>query len=252
MTGQWTLAVTSSTGVMGLALGQVSNAAVTSCSDIEVFTDRRHAEEISPRLQELLASAGVAIGNLDRLVIDVGPGRFTGLRVGLASVRALGFALDIPLVGLTSLAVLAASTEVDAGRVTAVIDARRNEVFQQTFDGGVPVTDAVVGRPEDLAPGSAGTGSADTASSDMESAGTGSAGTDAAGAVAGDGVDRYLEIYQAAAASSGVAVLTERHPRAAVMLSMSQGLPGVPGTEIQPLYLRDPDAKPNIKTRPTS
>jgi tRNA threonylcarbamoyl adenosine modification protein YeaZ len=242
MSGQWTLAVTSSTGVMGLALGKVSDGDVTSCCDIEVFTDRRHAEEISPRLQELLATAGVAIGDLDRLVIDVGPGRFTGLRVGLASVRALGFALDIPLIGLTSLAVVAASTEVDAGAVTAVIDARRNEVFQQTFDGGLPVTEAVVGRPEDLAPTSVGAASSDT----------GSARTASAGAVAGDGVDRYLDIYQAAAANSGVAVLTERHPRAAVMLSMSQSLPGVPGTEIQPLYLRDPDAKPNIKTRPTS
>ncbi len=227
MTGQLTLAVTSSTGVMGLAIGRVSDSGVEDRSDIEVFTDRRHAEEIGPRLQDLLEAAGVVIGDLERLVIDIGPGRFTGLRVGLASVRALGFALDIPLIGVTSLAVLAASAEVGDEAVTAVIDARRSEVFQQSFSAGAPVSEAVVGKPEDLAPL-------------------------AGGAIVGDGVDRYIEIYRAAAEKSGADVLTERHPRAAIMLEMSRGLPGKPGTEIQPLYLRDPDANPNIKTRPTA
>ncbi len=227
VTGQLTLAVTSSTGVMGLAIGRVSEAAVEQASDVEVFTDRRHAEEIGPRLQELLDGAGVAIADLERLVIDIGPGRFTGLRVGLASVRALGFALDVPLIGVTSLAVLAASAEAGDGTVTAVIDARRNEVFQQTFTDGAPVSEAVVGKPEDLA-------------------------GEAGGVIVGDGVDRYVDIYRAAASATGATVATDRHPRAAVMLSMSRGVPGKPGTEVQPLYLRDPDANPNIKTRPTA
>lgn len=218
-----TLAVTSSTGVMGVAVGRVGSQAVEHMADIEITTDRRHAEEISPRLAELLDRAGTTLAEIERLVIDIGPGRFTGLRVGLATVRALGFALQRPVIGLTSLSVLAAGSETkEHGVVTAVIDARRNEVFQQSFDRGVPLGEAIVGSPENLA-------------------------GKAVGLVVGDGLDRYLECYEAASTGSPV---TGCNPQAAVMLDVSRGMIGKPGTEIEPLYLRDPDAKPNIKTRP--
>lgn len=233
-----TLAVTSSTGVISLALGTVGpglDGAVDLAGEITIATDRRHAEEIGPRLQELLDAAGAGFGDLDRLVVDVGPGRFTGLRVGLATVRALAFALDLPVIGLTSLAVLAnderhrdaQSVTVSSGgdvAVTAVIDARRSEVFQQTFAGGAAVTAALVGSPEELA-------------------------ATARGLVIGDGVDRYADHYRAVA---GLTVLDGVHPRAATMLAMSRGDGGRPGTEVQPRYLREPDATPNIKTRATA
>lgn len=239
-----TLAVTSSTGVIGLAVGRVASGRVADdriseytvehLSEIEVVTDRRHAEEISPRTSELLASAGVGLGDLDRLVVDFGPGRFTGLRVGLATVRALAFALNLPVVGVSSLEVLAAGAVSDtavAGDgappavVTAVIDARRGEVFQQTFRNGQPVAPAQVGEPDQLA-----------------------ATVEGGSVVVGDGVDRYLDQYRAAEANR-LRLFEGRVPKASVMLELSQGRPGVPGTEIQPLYLREPDAKPNIKTR---
>lgn len=229
-TGRLTLAVTSSTGVMGLAVGRVSDGHVGHLGEVVVVTDRRHAEEISPRLQMLLADAGVALRDIDLLAIDVGPGRFTGLRVGLATVRALAFSLDRPVIGLSSLTVLAAGTasEVSNGAgdtVTAVIDARRNEVFQQTFTGGSASGPAVVGGAETLA-------------------------AQARGVVVGDGLDRYLDHYRAAAARTGAIPVTEQNPRAATMLELCRGVDGEPGTSIQPLYLRDPDANPNIKTRP--
>lgn len=230
-----TLAVTSSTGAMGVALGR----SVTDAIEVEVLTDRRHAEEMSPRLQEVLDRTGVSLKDIERLVVDIGPGRFTGLRVGLATVRALAFALDVPVVGLTSLAILGAGYGVDSvgiddsgaigdgvdnQAVTAVIDARRAEVFQQSFVAGVPVGDPQVGPPEVLA-------------------------KTASGVVVGDGVDRYIEHYEPVA---GVTVAGGRNPSAAAMLSLAGSLPGVFGTDIQPLYLRDPDAKPNIKTRQTA
>lgn len=238
-----TLAVTSSTGVMGIAIGEVDERSARTLGSVEITTDRQHAEELSPRLLALLDETGLTLADVDRLVIDVGPGRFTGLRVGLASVRALGFALDRPVIGLTSLAVLAAgaaSTDsadgpdpdgigaggagdgANVGPVTAVIDARRAEVFQQTFEAGMPVAAATVGDPEVLA-------------------------RSARGLVVGDGVDRYAEHYEAV---EGLTVVEGRNPNAAVMLRLSQGVVGKPGTEVEPLYLRDPDANPNIKTRP--
>ncbi len=223
-----TLAVTSSTGVIGLAVGRVAAAGVECLGDIEVVTDRRHAEEISPRINELLGSAGVGLGDLSRLVVDFGPGRFTGLRVGLATVRALGFALQIPVIGLSSLAILAAGGPAERSNrsVTAVIDARRGEVFQQTFLDGEPSTPAQVGEPGSLA-GAIASG----------------------GLVVGDGVDRYLDEYRAAAATGQFELVEAEVPKGATMLELSRGLPGSPGTEVQPLYLREPDAKPNIKTR---
>ena len=224
MSGGLTLAVTSSTGVMGLAIGQVSSTEVAQLAAVEVVTDRRHAEEISPRLQELLVEASVSISDLDGLVVDIGPGRFTGLRVGLASVRALSFALGLPVVGLTSLSILAAGAPAGAEMVTAVIDARRNEVFQQSFRAGVPVDEPRVGSADVLA-------------------------AEAGGVVLGDGYDRYAEAYQA---SRGRVLVADQNPQAPVMLELSRGMVGKPGTEITPLYLRDPDANPNIKTRPTA
>lgn len=236
-----TLAVTSSTGVMSLAIGRTDRpgAGVEQLAEVEIVTDRRHAEEISPRLEELLHKADVSLADLDRLVIDVGPGRFTGLRVGLATVRALGFALDLPVIGLTSLAVLAAGQrfgeadsgaggdnhlDSDPGAVTAVIDARRSEVFQQTFVHGRPVGEPRVASPEALA-------------------------GEARGVVVGDGVDRYHEQYAEQSALTGIVPIVGVAPRASVMIELSRGLAGRPGTEVEPLYLREPDAKPNIRTR---
>ncbi len=224
-----TLAVTSSTGVMGLALGPVTTAGTGPQTDpgriasIEIVTERRHAEEIGPRLQELLNGAGVGFAELDRLVVDVGPGRFTGLRVGLATVRALAFALDLPVVGLTSLAVLAAGHhgETESTAVTAVIDARRNEVFQQTFVGGAPAGPARVGPPAELA-------------------------GEACGLVVGDGLDRYVDLYRAV---PGLDCQRHRHPSAEVMLALGRGRPATAGVDVRPLYLREPDANPNITTR---
>jgi tRNA threonylcarbamoyladenosine biosynthesis protein TsaB len=233
-----TLAVTSSTGVMGLALGRVADDGVDLLGQVEIATDRRHAEEISPRMAHLLADAELRMADVERLAVDIGPGRFTGLRVGLATVRALGFALQVPIVGLSSLAVLAAGADSEPGGrpnpgpVTAVIDARRGEVFQQTFHHGEPVAPATVGDPAELAVAAA------AYSSDS-----------ASGRLLGDGLDRYLDLYRPVAEQHGLETLEGRTPKAAVMLELSCGRPGRPGTEIEPLYLRDPDATPNIKTR---
>jgi tRNA threonylcarbamoyl adenosine modification protein YeaZ len=229
-----TLAVTSSTGVMSLALGLVDRVGdsqpVSVLCDVTVATERRHAEELIPQVQRLVADAGFTVGHLDRLMVDVGPGRFTGLRVGLATVRALAFSLGRPVVPLTSLAVLAASAprpqtdaDVDPGTVTAVIDARRSEVFQQTFVDGEPQSEPVVIAPEDGA-------------------------KSAAGVVVGDGLDRYVDLYREAADAASL-VVEGVHLTAVAMLGLGQGVAARPGTEITPLYLRDPDAVPNIRTR---
>jgi tRNA threonylcarbamoyladenosine biosynthesis protein TsaB len=235
------LAVTSSTGVIGVAFGVVGGERPMAETTIE--TDRRHAEEISPLIARLSSDAGIALTDLDLLVVDRGPGRFTGLRVGLATVKALAFALDLPVVGLTSLEVLAQAPQVlghgrchGAGQgaetraagdetVTAVIDARRSEVFQQTFKAGLPLTDPVVGLADELA-------------------------RMAAGLVVGDGLDRYPDPYDREAVHGRLTPLRGVVVAAATMLRLAVSGDLVPGAAIEPLYLRNPDVNPNVKTRP--
>ncbi|MEM7341007.1 MAG: tRNA (adenosine(37)-N6)-threonylcarbamoyltransferase complex dimerization subunit type 1 TsaB [Actinomycetota bacterium] len=216
-----TLAVTSSTALVGVAIGTIdpTTETVEVLTSASVETDRRHAEELTPLIVSCLAAVGAAPTDVERYVADIGPGRFTGLRVGLATVRTLALATGRPVVAVTSLETLAAA---EAGEpVLAVIDARRAEVFQQPFAAdGSPMAVAVVGDPaalDDPAPGMV---------------------------VVGDGADRYADRY-------GAAVRSGRQPDAEVMLRLAAGREALPGPEVQPLYLRDPDVNVNVKTRHT-
>lgn len=224
-----TLAVTSSTAVVGVAvvrtLEQASAAEQVGPAEIlahhHLSTDRRHAEEITPMIQRALADADVHITELDRLAVDVGPGRFTGLRVGIATVRTLAFALSRPVVGITSLEALAATQS--GATVTAVIDARRAEVFQQRFGPEGPIGEPTYGPPEVLAQA-----------------------VQAGDFIVGDGADRYPDAYQSIDGATYVAAV---EPMASHVAMLSVTREAVAGPAISPLYLRDPDVQVNIKTR---
>lgn len=96
---------------------------------------RGHQERIAPLAREVAAEAGIAFPDLDRIAVTVGPGSFTGLRVGLSFAKGLAQALSIPCIGVGSLEALAASAEAE-GFVAAVLDAKMGQVYLQAFDGG--------------------------------------------------------------------------------------------------------------------
>ena len=206
------LAVTSSTALVGVAIARSGKILASE----EIVTDRRHAEELTPMLERTLSSSGVSMPELTRLAVDIGPGRFTGLRVGLATVRSLALALDLGIVGVTSLELLATGT--GSPTVVASIDARRAEVFQQRFVAGES-SEPVVGTPEELAkfiePGDV---------------------------VVGDGGDRYPEVY-------GSALVLGQAPSAEVLALIGLERDPVAGPLVEPLYLRGADVQINIKTR---
>jgi tRNA threonylcarbamoyladenosine biosynthesis protein TsaB len=114
-----------------------------------------HATRLLPLANDLLEQASLRWGDIDRIAVGVGPGTFTGLRIGVATARGLAQSLGVPLGGVSSLRALAHAARVEAADETtgvlAVIDARRGEVFVGAYDG-----DAEVISPQALAPGGVG------------------------------------------------------------------------------------------------
>ena len=115
-----------------------------------------HSQELLPELERLLAGAGVSWDQLDSIAVGVGPGTFTGLRIGIATARALAQALRLPLHPVSSLAALAAGvlSSGDAEReqpVLSLIDARRGQVFAALY-GARSADDAAGALPDTVWP----------------------------------------------------------------------------------------------------
>lgn len=100
---------------------------------------RGHQERLAPMAAELMAEAGLGFDTLDRIAVCIGPGSFTGVRVGVAFAKGLAMALDIPCIGVGALEALAA--EMGEGPVVAVIDGRREQIYLQPFNGGEALAD---------------------------------------------------------------------------------------------------------------
>ena len=98
----------------------------------------RHGRTLVPALRELLDAAGMAPADLDGLVVGLGPGSYTGLRVGLTAAKTLAYALGKPLVGLDSLEVVARNAPADALRVAVVGDAQRGDLYAAAFARDAP------------------------------------------------------------------------------------------------------------------
>lgn len=96
----------------------------------ESRSDRRHAEDLVPMIDFVTKRAGINLGDVEAIAVDVGPGLFTGMRVGIAAAQALAHVLSVPLVGVDGLEALVAATthRTDHDLVVPTIDARRNEV----------------------------------------------------------------------------------------------------------------------------
>jgi tRNA threonylcarbamoyladenosine biosynthesis protein TsaB len=107
---------------------------------------RGHQERLAPLVAEAMAEAGLKFDQLQRVGVTVGPGSFTGLRVGLAFAKGLGHALSIPVIGIGVLEALACGNETTPGLIVAALEAKRGQVFLQAFADG-----AAVMAPEGLA-----------------------------------------------------------------------------------------------------
>lgn len=108
-----------------------------------------HAEMLMPLVKQVLSDAGRALAQLDAVVVGLGPGPFTGLRVGIATAQALGLGLDIPVYGVCSHDAMALACEYP-GDLLVVTDARRREVYVSAFTGHAQVAGPAVVTPAAL------------------------------------------------------------------------------------------------------
>lgn len=115
----------------------------------------RHAEVLAPAIEFIAGQARVPMKEIGAVAVDIGPGMFTGVRVGVATAKAMAQALRVPMVGLSSLDLLAFPVRYTDRVIAAVLDARRDEVYTALYrpvPGGVQrVTDPCVCGPDDLA-----------------------------------------------------------------------------------------------------
>jgi tRNA threonylcarbamoyladenosine biosynthesis protein TsaB len=236
------LGVESATDTAGAALADDAGVLASATAS----RGRRHGESIAPAIAFVCARAGVAPAQIDAVAVDVGPGLFTGLRVGIATAKGLGFALGIPVVEMTSLELLALDmarrtadvSDREAATLLPVVDARRGQLFAARFAvGDDSMPEEVVGDrlvdPDELVV-------------DVEKL----VGGGRLVLCAGDGALRHAERLRAAGAHllPGV-VAPDPAILAAVGRSRASAGGGRDAAKVAARYLRPPDVRINWETR---
>lgn len=183
-----------------------------------------HAERLFPMIQAVLSDAGLTFADIARVAITIGPGTFTGVRTGVAAARGLALASGCAVVGLTSLEIMAHRARRELPKppdhLAVAVDARRGQVYLQTFGQGVPQASS----PE-LLP--------------VEDATARLAGLP--WLLVGSGARPVAEAAGRGGTAFGIA-LERLEPDARSLAELAPSLS--PLATVRPLYIRPPDAKP--------
>ncbi|MCI8336457.1 MAG: tRNA (adenosine(37)-N6)-threonylcarbamoyltransferase complex dimerization subunit type 1 TsaB [Peptococcaceae bacterium] len=122
---------------------KAASAAIVSSEgiigEIGLNIGKTHSQKFLPGVEQLLSLCDMALSDMDGFAVTVGPGSFTGVRIGLATAKAWSYGLDKPVVGVNTLDALAGN--VDCRYVCPILDARRNEFYTCLYDGGKPIWD---------------------------------------------------------------------------------------------------------------
>jgi tRNA threonylcarbamoyladenosine biosynthesis protein TsaB len=197
---------------------------------------RRHAEALAPQIDFVRRQAGIELSEVGAVAVDVGPGLFTGLRVGIATAVALAQGLGVPMIPVPSLDLMAFPARWTTRLIVPALDARRGELFTALFrkvPGGIQrVRDANVCTPDEL-------------SAELEA-------LDEPALLLGDGALRHAEEFvglkSIEMAEQGLA---NPSARSLVQLAHARAMREefVQPWELEPVYLRQPDAQINWATR---
>jgi tRNA threonylcarbamoyladenosine biosynthesis protein TsaB len=236
------LVLDSSTGVVTVAVARAGEDALgAGASGREVLAEisvpfRGASETLLPAAHAALNLAGTDLGDVERILVGVGPGTFTGIRIALASARALALATGAALSRNSTLNALAASASLEVGEpdVLAVLDAKRRQVFAQLFASDGSRGEILCAAPGELAAQLP--AREESREKDM--------------LLVGDGAVRYRE------ALSGLgripADASPLHRVTATGHVLSADLVPVPASEVVPLYVREPDAEVRRDLNPWS
>jgi tRNA threonylcarbamoyladenosine biosynthesis protein TsaB len=188
-----------------------------------LFEPPAHSRELMPAVAAAIERAGVAWDDLDAIAVGVGPGTFTGLRIGVATARAIAHAREIPLHPVSSLAALAAG--IGEAPALPLIDAKRGELFAALYDGDRELTPAFVARPDEIAA---------------------RAGARASRALAaGDGAVRFESVLEAAGLRIAPGDSEAHVVHALNVCRLARSVPAESPEAVFPNYLREPDAVPS-------
>lgn len=183
-----------------------------------------HARELMPAVIDVMDEAGLGWGELEAIAVGVGPGGYTGVRIGVATARALAQAQGLPLKPVSSLAALAAG--IPAPMKVPLLDAKRGELFAAAYADGAVCLPPWVASPEDVA----------TRVQEL------ARGRGERALAAGDGSLRFPEVLE----QRGIEIAPERSGahlvRALHVCRLGKAVPPTPPEAVTPQYLRDPDA----------
>ena len=219
------LGIESATSQVGCAIGGHEGVLASTHSS----RGKRHAENLTPQIDFVRQQARVELDEISVVAVDIGPGLYTGLRVGVAAAISIAFGLGIPMIGVSSLDLIAYPARHCQKLIVAAIDARRDEIFHASYrqvPGGIQrVSDPTVSSPQDL-------------SAEIQAQGNETL-------MVGDGAIRYADQFEnlrgVEPAAPGSA-----YPSASslVQLAHAKALREefVNPSELKPLYLRKPDA----------
>jgi len=203
----------------------------------EVARGRHHAEALVPAIDFVSRQAEIEMREIGVVAVDIGPGLFTGMRVGIAAAKVIAQALRVPMIGISSLDLLAFVQRQTDRLVVPVIDARRGEVYYAVYrsvPGGVQrLTEPTVASPDDLI--------ADLLARGDEVL------------CVGDGANAHRSQIANAVTKVDFADQASPYPSAAPLVRLAHARamredwvqPGA----LEPMYLRKPDAQINWSTR---
>lgn len=223
------LAIDTATAHVSVAVG--SGGVVLAETTLE--SGRKHAEHLAPTIRSLTSACGIEVAQLSAIGVGIGPGLFTGLRVGITTAKVMGFALRIPVVGIPSLDLLAYPVRYTPKCIAAVIDARRREVFwalYRSVPGGMQrVTEYHVGAPDEVV-------------HEVRALGDDTL-------FVGEGATRYWDVFSEC---DGVELAGPEFmaPSAAALVSLTTARVEREefsnASDIEPLYLRESDAEQGV------
>jgi tRNA threonylcarbamoyladenosine biosynthesis protein TsaB len=201
-------------------------------------SDRRHAESLTPMIQFVMSQAEAQMSDFSAVAVDIGPGLFTGMRVGIAAAQSIAWSLELPMVPICSLDAVAMNADWSDDLVAAALDARRGEVYWAVYrmrgSGAEPqrITEPVVTSPEDFA-----IHLADRAEQVV---------------CVGSGFERHHAFFENLAYATLVGAGSQ-FPSAQNVVALAAHRIAADDTmlptEITPMYLRAPDAEINWSTR---